>query len=107
MLGDGIHSGIIRYLRAKTLLEERFGNKHKIADAWIKKVTRGGIVSAHNGVALREMADELRVCYETLQAVGFESEMAPQSFLKSIVERLPNYLRYRWIQIVSKYKVII
>ncbi len=88
------------YLRAKALLKERFGNKHKVADAWIKKVTKGATVSAHNSVALREMADELQVCYETLQAVGYESEMNPQSFLKSIVERLPNYLRYRWIRIV-------
>ncbi|XP_033636757.1 uncharacterized protein LOC117297719 [Asterias rubens] len=90
------------YKRAKTLLKECFGNKHKVADAWIQRVTKGVTISAHNGTALREMADELRVCYETLLAVGFEGEMAPQSFLKSIVERLPNYLRYRWIRIVRE-----
>ena len=39
----------------------------KVADAWIKKVTRCDIVFAHNGVALREMTDELPVCYENFK----------------------------------------
>ncbi|XP_038050892.1 uncharacterized protein LOC119724042 [Patiria miniata] len=86
------------YARAKTLLKERFGNKYKVADAWMKKVTRGQTVSPHDGKAIREMADELKVCYETLQAMGYENEMAHQSFLRDIVERLPNYLRYRWVR---------
>ena len=86
------------YARAKVLLQQRFGNRHKVADSWIRKVTHGNIVPPHNGPALRSMADELQVCYETLVAMGHESEMNFQTFLVQIVERLPMYLRYRWIR---------
>lgn len=86
------------YARAKTLLEQRFGNKHKVADAWMRKVTRGNSIPPRNGIALRAMADELQVCHETLVAMGHEAEMNFQSFLAQILDRLPTHLRYRWVR---------
>ena len=66
------------YRRARILLEQRFGIKHKVADAWLRKVAHGNTIPSHNGLALRCMADELQVCHETLTAMGHGNEMGFQ-----------------------------
>ncbi|XP_030836082.1 uncharacterized protein LOC100893804 [Strongylocentrotus purpuratus] len=90
------------YVRPKALLQERFGNRHKVADAWSRKVTEGNPIPPHNGPALRKMADELWVCYETLNAMGYKMELSSQRSLADIVERLPIYFQSRWIRIARR-----
>lgn len=48
------------YNKAKQLLEERFGNQHKIAEAWMRKVIQGLIINNSNGGGLRDLVDDLR-----------------------------------------------
>lgn len=46
------------YLRARELLAERFGDSHKIEEAWLRRVTDGQAV-LNNFNQLREFADKL------------------------------------------------
>ncbi|XP_071476662.1 uncharacterized protein [Diadema antillarum] len=89
------------YQKAKQLLKQRFGNSVSIADAWMKRITEGGRISPHDGKALTELADDMTVCSMSMKAMGFESELSPQSVLLAIVGRLPSFIRGRWLTRVA------
>lgn len=86
---------IIQACSAMNPDQERIGNRHKVADAWLRKVTEGNPIPPRNGPALRRMADELRVCYETLNAMGYKMELSSKRSLADIVESLPIYFQSR------------
>ncbi|KAJ8031990.1 hypothetical protein HOLleu_25384 [Holothuria leucospilota] len=88
----------VGYERALKLLRERFGNNSLIAEAWVDKITNGPNIGSGDAKGLRDFADDLRACKETLQAVDFLGEINTQHVLRAIVERLPNYLRSRWLR---------
>ncbi|XP_030834878.1 uncharacterized protein LOC105444169 [Strongylocentrotus purpuratus] len=90
------------YMRAKAMLQERFGTPFMIADAWIRKVTGGRKITGRDKRALREFADELQVCSLTLDAMGYIGDLSPQLVLVQIVERLPLYLCGRWLSVVRR-----
>ena len=89
------------YRKAKQMLKDRFGNPYRIADAWMQRVTQGNKIAPNNKKAIQDMADELNICVQTLEAMGYKSELSPQSVLLAIVERLPFYLRDRWLKTVA------
>ena len=57
------------YNKARSLLEQRFGNEYVIAEAWISKITQGPPIKKFSGEALQDFADEVRSCAETLRAM--------------------------------------
>nr|XP_054773349.1 uncharacterized protein LOC129281437 [Lytechinus pictus] len=86
------------YTRARELLAERFGNYHKVEEAWLRRVTEGSAVTNSNK-HLRDFADELRTCSETLGAMG--ATISSQRELVKIIGRLPFSLRSRWLKLVK------
>lgn len=90
------------YSKALSLLRERFGNNHVIAETWLHKMTSGGVISQHDRQGLREFADDLQNFQETLKSMGHAAELNSQKTLASIVERLPNFIRGRWIRDVRR-----
>ena len=58
------------YARARALLKERFGDDYRISEMWVKKVTEGPIIRHGEGRCLQELADDLRSCKETLEAMS-------------------------------------
>ncbi|XP_038060478.1 uncharacterized protein LOC119731375 [Patiria miniata] len=93
------------YKRAKALLKERFGNNYTIAEAWVNKLTEGSSISPHDKKALREYADDLKTCRETLNAMGYIQEVNTQTVLVTLIEKLPSYLRNRWIKQVRVIRI--
>ncbi|XP_041455129.1 uncharacterized protein LOC121407938 [Lytechinus variegatus] len=91
----------VGYKKAKQMLKERFGNPYKIADAWIQRVTQATKIEPNNKKALQDLADELHICIQTLDAMGYKSELSPQNVILRIVERLPFFLRDRWLKVVA------
>ena len=81
------------YKRAKQLLKERFGNDYVITETWIKRITSFGSIKPADREKLREYADELKSCKETLKAMGRLNEVNNQTNLLRIVEKLPVYLQ--------------
>ncbi|XP_041453145.1 uncharacterized protein LOC121406188 [Lytechinus variegatus] len=88
------------YLHARTLLTDRFGNAFKICDAWIKKITEGPVIQ-NDPKQLRDFADQLKTCGETLMAIGMLRELSCRSELVKIIERLPFHLKSRWVRHVK------
>ena len=91
----------VAYKKARSLLQERFGNKFRIGEAWIRKVTSGPSLQVNDKKGLQKFADELQICRETLHALDMMTEMSTQQQLVKIIERLPHYLRSRWLRIVK------
>jgi transposase InsO family protein len=84
------------YKHALELLEERFGNNFIIAQEWIKKITSRP--SVKGTAELREFADDLRCCQETLKTMGYAAEMDNSHSMLAIIEKLPYYLQTRWLR---------
>ena len=84
------------YLLAKKLLKERFGNDDIIAQAWIDKIVNRQDVK--NSIDLQDYADDLRCCQETLVSMGYISEMENRRSLCLIADKLPSYLKTRWLK---------
>ena len=90
------------YRIARNILHQRFGSSYHIVDAWIQRITAGPQLGAKDAVALQDFADKLRSCYECLCALGYLPEISTQRVLVKIVERLPQYLRARWLKTVQR-----
>ena len=88
------------YRRAKELLQERFGSKYKIGEAWIKQITSGPVYHANDRKGIQKFADQLKICVETLKALNLTQELSGQRELLKVVERLPFYLKGRWLKLV-------
>eukprot|EP00794_Sanderia_malayensis_P006686 gene6686-biopygen5463 len=84
------------YKEAKRLLEERFGNKYKVSNSWINKVSDGPPIRPNDREALMDLADDLQNCEITLRATGRLNQVNNEDKLVRILERCPGYIRGRW-----------
>ncbi len=89
------------YRRALSRLEDRFGNKFVISQAWVDKITKDPVIKPRDASALQDFADELQICCDTLMALNYISEVNTQSTLVMIINRLPTSLHGRWRKIVA------
>jgi len=83
----------VGYLRAKTLLKQRFGDEYTISEAWINKVTGGPRLKLTDGELLQNLADDLCNCFDTLAAMN---EANNQKTPVRIISKLPPYLHHSW-----------
>ena len=85
------------YLKAKKLLESKFGQKRKIAMVYVNKVTIGPIIKAEDADALESFAVLLSSCTNTLKAIGHTSKFESRDSMWKIIERLPPKLQASWL----------
>ncbi|XP_028416433.1 uncharacterized protein LOC114540499 [Dendronephthya gigantea] len=90
------------YLKARKLLEQTFGQKHKIAMAHVEKLTNGGPIKVEYGDSLEQFSISLMSCSNTLKAIGYLSKIENPNALKRIIERLPYKLQERWRDVADK-----
>ena len=84
------------YEEAKKLLAERFGDKFKVTNSWIRKVSDGPVIKARDREALQDLADDLKNCEITLKATGRLAQINNEDRLIKIQERCPAFLKSRW-----------
>ena len=53
------------YIKARKMLEERFGNPFAISNAWIKQASEGQPIRNINATALQDFADTLKPCRDS------------------------------------------
>ena len=90
------------YRKARQLLKERFGNDYLIAECWVQKLVDGPVLNARDKTSLQELADDVRACKETLEAIGMLSEIDTRTRMVKIVSRLPPYLQSKWRHLAVK-----
>ena len=92
----GMISGKDGYVKAKKLLEECFGEKYVVSNAWIEKLSEGPPINQNDREALLDLADDLESCEITLMVAGRLSQFNNEDKMMKILRRLPLYLRSRW-----------
>ena len=93
------------YLRARHILNTRYGDEFDVVQNWVKKVTTGNAIKGNDAKGLQHYADELRQCLEILTSVSKVAEMDNQTNLVKVVERLPYHMQCKWRSKVRKVKV--
>ena len=69
----------VGYKRTRELLFDMSGNTYTGVYAWIQRVAVGQVIFPMDCDGLRESADDLRNCGETLKAMGYISRISSQS----------------------------
>ena len=92
----GMMSGKDGYVKAKKLLEERFGEKYVVSNAWIEKLSEGPPISQNDPEALLDLADDLESCEITLAVAGRLNEINNEDKMMKILRRVPLYLCSCW-----------
>ncbi|XP_064647481.1 uncharacterized protein LOC135500165 [Lineus longissimus] len=91
----------VRYQLARKLLKERFGNDFVVSQTWVDKIVNRKPVRASDPEALRDLADDMLNCVETLTAMK-RLDSFNETSLVQIVEKLPLYLQNKWKAVVRK-----
>ena len=84
------------YTKARSLLERRFGQKHKIAMACLDQVTDGPRIKAEDAESLEGLSILLSSCTNTLRSIGYSSKMESPDNMRKITDRLPPSLQIKW-----------
>ena len=91
----GMMSGKDGYSKAKKLLEERFGERYVVSNAWIEKLSEGPPISLNDREALLDLADDLESCEITLAVAGRFNQINSEDKMIKILRRVPPYIRSR------------
>ena len=84
------------YKKAKKLLAERFGDRFKVTNSWITKVSHGPKLKSGDREGLLDFVDDLQNCEITLKATGRLTQINNEDRLVKILERCPGYVKSRW-----------
>ncbi|CAL8088180.1 unnamed protein product [Calicophoron daubneyi] len=86
------------YLKAKSILESMFGQRHAIARAQIRKIVSGSSVRTNDGMALLSLATDLRNCVVTLTQLDYLADLNCSNTIKGVLHRLPFSIQSQWAE---------
>ena len=86
--------GSLGYMKAREILQNRFGNDHLVTERMIHSLRHGKAVKSAR--ELQQLSDELNCCFMTLDQMGHLQELESQVCMVEIVNRLQPYLQNRW-----------
>ena len=84
------------YNRARTVLQERFGDPFKIYEAYNEKLKVWPVCS--KGHELQEFSDFLVTVQETMKTVKYLEDFNTFAAIQELVARLPPYYSKKWLQ---------
>ena len=101
----GMLNGIQGYEKAKELLKKQVGEKYVVPKASIDKLSYGPPIRLNDSEALNDLADDLENCEITLKVSGRLDQVNNEDRMVQILERVPPYLRARWLKTVQEIRV--
>lgn len=84
------------YLAAMHLLEDRYGNKLKIATALMEKMFKWPQIKSEDAQALNSFSLFLVSCRNVLEDVDYMDELDNPTNMRAIISKLPYKIRERW-----------
>jgi hypothetical protein len=82
--------------RAKSMLDKRYGNSHKIAEAFLKRAENWPDVKRENAVELNKFSLFLTECKNMMDSIDSLHELNHSQCLQMLVSKLPYNLRSMW-----------
>ena len=77
--------------------EDRFGQPFQVVRASVESLTRGPVIQAIDKESLQQYADMAQVTYDTLESVGYLSEMNADN-LEKIIMGLPKRMQAKFAE---------
>ena len=84
------------YVLSLKRLKFLFGQKNKIAQAFLMRVTQGKEIQDDDENALSELYYSISDCLVTLKQLNYASDMYSSDTLRQVVLRLPQRMRNKW-----------
>lgn len=84
------------YAVAKDLLQEHFGNEHRITAAYREKVLSWPMVKPEDVKSLQTYALLLRECGNAMEDIQYMTELDMPANMKMVIMKLPYKLREKW-----------
>ena len=84
------------YQRAKKLLAQRFGDPHRVSDAYETRLRKWPQIGDGHSSDLLALSDFLIQCEEAMKSVNFMSDLDSSEFLKLVSSKLPSYSGVKW-----------
>lgn len=78
--------------KALKTLEEHFGQPFQVVRACVESLTEGPAIQANDKDSLLCYADTAQVTYDTLESMGYLSEMNIDN-LEKVIARLPKWMQ--------------
>ena len=76
-----------------------------MSKAWIDKLSYGPPIRLNDSEALIDLADDLENCEVTLKVSGRLDQVNNEDRMVQILQRVPPYLRSRWLKTVQEIRV--
>ena len=83
------------YAKAKSLLQEQFGNPMKIASAYMGKILAWPAIKSEDTKALQAYSIFLRRCNNAMRGINFSLELHTPSNMQTVIKKLPYKLKER------------
>ena len=84
------------YILSLKRLKYKFGEKSRIAETHLTKVTKGKQIANDNDKGLIEFCYSLSDCVITLRQLNYKSDIYSTDTLRQTIRRLPNKFYARW-----------
>ena len=84
------------YNKARSLLREKFGQRHKLAMAYIERVLSAEPVKSEDLGGLETFSILLSSCKNSLKAIDYLHKIENPETMKKIIEKLPFKMQERW-----------
>ena len=81
--------------KALKTLEDRFGQPFQVVRACIESLTKGPAIQASDKDSFQRYADTAQVTYDTLESMGYLSEMNADN-LEKVITRLPKWMQAKF-----------
>lgn len=92
------------YHKAMQHLEERFGNPFIVSQAFRTKLDGWAAIKNKDYTAVREFSDFLQQCLVAITKVGGLDILNDAHYQKTLVQKLPEWMKNRWLREVAKTK---
>ncbi|CAL8071662.1 unnamed protein product [Calicophoron daubneyi] len=92
------------YAKARSILESRFGQRHVIARAQIRRVISGPNIKPGDGAGLLNLATDLRNCVVMLTQMNYLADLNCCNTIMSVLRRLPHNIQSQWAE--QAYKIL-
>ena len=86
------------YILSLKRLKFLFGQKSKVAQAYLSGVTRGKQITDHDVDALGEFYYTVSDCLVALRQLNYASDLFSSDTLRQAVRRLPQSLHLKWAE---------
>ncbi|XP_068723426.1 uncharacterized protein [Montipora capricornis] len=83
--------------KALKTLDDRFGQPFQVVRACIESLTKGPAIQASGKDSLQRYADTAQVTYDTLESMGYLSEMNADN-LEKVITRLPRWMQAKFAE---------